>query len=77
MTLCVGYLAVLDGFAVGFIWNGRNISKTIAQRIFYDILNQWLMLKQEDKSLEKYFVENNISSVAIYGMGEMFNRLYN
>ena len=84
-TLGVGSLAVLAGFAVGFIWNGRIISKRIAQktekvekfRNYYDILNQWLMLKQEGKSLEKYFVENNINSIAIYGMGEMGNRLYN
>lgn len=40
------------------------------------ILNQWLILKQEGKFLEKYFIDNNYSSIAIYGMGEMGNRLY-
>jgi len=40
------------------------------------MLNQWLMLKQEGKSLEKYFIDNGYKTVAIYGMGEMGNRLY-
>ena len=34
---------------------------------YYNMLNQWLMLKQEGKSYH---------TIAIYGMGEMGNRLY-
>lgn len=43
---------------------------------YYNMLNQWLVLKQEGKSLTEYFVNNNYKSIAIYGMGEMGNRLY-
>lgn len=43
---------------------------------YYNMLNQWLSLKQQGKSLEEYFIENNISKIAIYGMGEMGSRLY-
>lgn len=43
---------------------------------YYNMLNQWLVLKQEGKSLEKYFTDNNYKTIAIYGMGEMGNRLY-
>lgn len=43
---------------------------------YYNMLNQWLILKQEGKSLEKYFVDNHYNTIAIYGMGEMGNRLY-
>lgn len=43
---------------------------------YYNMLNQWLALKQEGKSLERYFVENDYKKIAIYGMGEMGNRLY-
>lgn len=43
---------------------------------YYNMLNQWLVLKQEGKSLEKYFKDNGYQTVAIYGMGEMGNRLY-
>lgn len=43
---------------------------------YYNILNLWLGLKQEGKSLEKYFIDNGYKTVAIYGMGEMGNHLY-
>ena len=43
---------------------------------YYNMLNQWLILKQEGESLEKYFTDNNYKTIAIYGMGEMGNRLY-
>lgn len=44
--------------------------------LYYNLLNQWLMIKQENKSLEQYFVERNNKNIIIYGMGEMGNRLY-
>lgn len=43
---------------------------------YYNMLNQWLALKQEGMTLEQYFVENHYKSIAIYGMGEMGSRLY-
>lgn len=43
---------------------------------YYNLLNQWLRLKQERKSLETFFVENQYRTIAIYGMGELGNRLY-
>lgn len=43
---------------------------------YYNMLNQWLSLKNEGKSLEKYFIDNGYRTIAIYGMGEMGNRLY-
>lgn len=43
---------------------------------YYNLLNQWLRLKQENKSLEAFFIENQYKTAAIYGMGELGNRLY-
>lgn len=43
---------------------------------YYNMLNEWLALKQAGKSLDEYFKQNNYKTVAIYGMGEMGNRLY-
>lgn len=43
---------------------------------FYDILNRWLILKQEGKILTKYFNRNEYKTVAIYGMKELGERLY-
>lgn len=51
-------------------------SKINKYRSYYEILNQWLILKQEGKSLEKYFLDNEYKNIAIYGMGELGNRLY-
>lgn len=45
-------------------------------RSYYEILNRWLILKQEEKSLQKYFLYNGYKNIAIYGMGELGNRLY-
>ncbi len=43
---------------------------------YYNLLNQWLTLKQEGKTLEQYFMDNQYKTVAIYGMGELGKRLY-
>ena len=43
---------------------------------FYTLLIQWLTLKQSNNSLENYFKARNFSKVAIYGMKELGQRLY-
>lgn len=50
--------------------------KVFKFKSYYNILNQWLILRQEGKKLETYFIEKGYKTVAIYGMGEMGNRLY-
>ena len=71
--------AVAGGAAIGNI-EGRKIKSQEKEvekyRAYYNMLNQWMVLKQEGKSLEKYFIDNGYKTVAIYGMGEMGNRLY-
>ena len=42
----------------------------------FHILNKWLQIKNAGKSLKPYFEENYLSSVAIYGLGAMGQRLY-
>lgn len=82
-----GTLAVLStilggtiGTVVTGILKGKSIDfkqgKIDKFKSYYNMLNQWLILKQEGKSLEQYFVDNHYNSIAIYGMGEMGNRLY-
>ncbi len=43
---------------------------------YYNMLNHWLKLKYEGKELCTWFIDKNIKTIAIYGMGEMGNRLY-
>ena len=40
------------------------------------MLNNWMTLKQSGKKLEEYFIKEKIGKIAIYGMGELGNRLY-
>ena len=41
----------------------------------YQLLNHWLEVKNEGKSLAGYFLERGYSRIAIYGMAELANRL--
>lgn len=43
---------------------------------FYNILIQWLSIRQEGKSLVSYFTQNEYGKIAIYGMKELGERLY-
>lgn len=80
----VAALISLAGAAVGAIMVGTIQGKAIEKkdekvdkfRSYYNMLNQWLILKQEGKTLESYFINNGYKTMAIYGMGEMGNRLY-
>ncbi len=80
----VAVLSAIVGAAAGAAGANYLGQKTINEKAgkvdkfkgYYNMLNQWLMLKQEGKSLEKYFIDNGYKTVAIYGMGEMGNRLY-
>lgn len=82
-----GIIALLGGITgtiAGGIFVGKTCSKTIALKTdkinkfksYYNMLNLWLILKQQGKTLEQYFADNGYKTIAIYGMGEMGNRLY-
>lgn len=44
-------------------------------RQYYDICNRWIKLINDGYSIEKYFNEKGYNTIAIYGMGELGNRL--
>ena len=77
-------LALISGAGIGALMTRKLLNKSANGqdkkldkfKSYYNMLNQWLVLKQEGKSLTEYFVNNNINTIAIYGMGEMGNRLY-
>lgn len=82
-----GTLAVIStivGAIAGAVGSSYRGTKKIEQKsikvdkfkAYYNVLNQWLILKQEGKNLSDYFVRNGYHTIAIYGMGEMGNRLY-
>lgn len=77
----------LTGLATGLIggaWLGGRINsgkgEVTNQKVdkfkgYYNLLNQWLSLKHQGINLEKYFTDNNYKTIAVYGMGELGNRL--
>ncbi|MEG1847141.1 MAG: hypothetical protein RR238_01605 [Lachnospiraceae bacterium] len=74
-TVIATVIGILGGFAGGIKLAKRD-DKVYKFKTYYNVLNQWLNLKQEGKTVEKYFTDNDYKSIAIYGMGEMGNRLY-
>jgi len=80
----VAVLSTIAGTLAGAAGSGYLGNKKVKQKAekvdkfknYYNMLNQWLILKQEGKSLTEYFKANDMKSIAIYGMGEMGNRLY-
>ncbi len=43
---------------------------------YYRIFYNWLKLKNEGKTLQSFFDDNYIKTLAIYGMGELGRQLY-
>ncbi len=77
-------IGVVVGAVIGVILKTKQADKAIEQKIekvdkfksYYYLLNQWMTYKQNGVSLEHYFIDNNYKTIAIYGMGELGNRLY-
>lgn len=42
---------------------------------YYQLLNQWLACREMGKNIADFFKEEQISSIAIYGMGDLADRL--
>lgn len=81
MAAVIGIITgTIAGGALTLALSGKKVDQK-SQKVdkfkgYYNMLNQWLMLKQEGKSLDEYFKQNGYKTIAIYGMGEMGNRLY-
>lgn len=70
---------VVGGAAVGTIYKKRTDAANEALKKshrLYSVFDQWLTFLQEGKSLEEYFKQNNYKTVAIYGMRELGEHLY-
>ena len=81
-------VSTLAGLAVGAAAGGIAAQTTSSKKIknlidghakvheLYMAFDQWLRIRQEGKSLVEYFEKNNFKTVAIYGMKELGERLY-
>lgn len=83
-----GVLSTLAGMAVGAAAGGvaakTSSSKMIKEMAeghakvheLYMAFDQWLRIRQEGKTLAEYFEKQGYKTVAIYGMKELGERLY-
>lgn len=79
-------IAALAGAAAGAVGGsilaGKALNKTDYQQLankhlaIMKLYDQWLQTKQEGKSMVEYFHQNHISSIAVYGMSFVGQRLY-
>lgn len=77
MSAAAGTL--IGGAAIGSKCNKTvNVLKDKKKKMdsYYFLFNQWLIVRQEGKTLAEYFEKNNYKTIAIYGMKEFGERLY-
>lgn len=79
--------SIAIGGVVGYVVAKKEANKDSQEELnrkqlrinkFYDyfqLTNHWLMLKNSGKSLEKFFADKGVRTIAIYGMGELGHRL--
>lgn len=75
-------LTAITGIVTGTVVSRKICNNIIEQKeekvdkfkTYYNLLNQWLQLKQNGKSLSEYFSNNKYNEIAVYGMGELGNR---
>lgn len=81
--IMIGLLGMATGVVGTYAYLSKLTEKDYKEQLqkkekfksYYTILERWLMLKQEGKSLEDYFIKSGYNTVAVYGMGKMGSRL--
>ncbi len=81
--IITGICTIGLGFAAGAFFVSKTKNSILKKkdekinkfRSYYDTLNHWMELRHNEITLEQYFIKNNYKTIAIYGMGEMGNRL--
>jgi len=55
----------------------RNLLQKVDKfKQYYNLLNQWLSLKQQNKKMSDYLLKREINSIAIYGLGNIGELLH-
>ena len=78
-TVIVGILGLISGITVGYFKARTNSSEAEMKNKmlkYYITLNNWIGKKQKNINLSSYFEKLGYNSVAIYGMKEVGERLY-
>lgn len=65
-------IAVWKSFQKGKCAQSDRVTKFVE---YFNILDAWMKIKEENREIESYFIENDIKTIAIYGMGKMGKHL--
>lgn len=54
-------------------WNNYSGKNKLVDKykLYFCLNNRWISLKESNRRLSKYFVENQIKSIAVYGLGDI------
>lgn len=82
MYFAIGIIAVIVSFFAGMKVSSKKSNMIIKgcekdyfkYRKYYDVLNKWMENVIDGYSLEQYFKDEGIKTIAVYGMGELGNR---
>ncbi len=81
--VCLRFMAFVGVLAGAAFWNWKNRAyeddlKKYGDKYYeyFQLLDQWLTSRNEGKRIANFFRQENIGKIAIYGMGELANRLF-
>lgn len=77
-------ISEIIGIVAGGIATGKKLKQTVKETqdkerkmsSYYHLFNKWLIIQQQGKSVVDFFEQNHYKSIAIYGMKEFGERLY-
>lgn len=76
-SICGSLAGIITGFFLAVKYKGKQVNELDKVRKFkkyYNMLNQWLLIRNEGRTLSEYFTNHGYCNIAVYGMGEMGNR---
>lgn len=82
-TGCIRILSFVGVIAgMGLLNRKRNIHENNLKQYgdkfyeYFQLLNRWMIARNEKKQIADFFHKESIEKIAIYGMGELANRLF-
>lgn len=78
-------ICTIFGVLIGISVDGKFRVKVIEEKDnklnkftdYFRLFDKWMSLKEENKTLEKYFIDKGYHHIALYGMGVMGKHLIN
>ena len=81
-SIQIGFAAVIGAVIGAFVQKKRSQVSTESAEVvgekyfaYYQLQNQWLANRNAGKRIEDFFLEEGISTIAIYGLGAFADRL--